>query len=288
MEINPAADTNRATEIKSKMHFTGTVKTITLAGAVIDIGVGTPAVLHISQMAASTEGQPIKSVREVLQEGQTIDVWVRRVKDNRVELTMFRPLDLEWRDLKKGMVVKGKVVRLEKFGAFIEIGAERPGLVHISEMAHSYVRLPSDVVNEGDEVEAEVIDVDRKKKQIKLSMKALQPEPVKEEEPEMPVEMAPRRERTERGERGERPARRRTTGKGGRREHQEDNSEAMAALAAEAAAAEAEPTAMGLAWQEAMEKAKTRREERARKGKSGATSEHEEIFSRTLEQKSQQ
>jgi len=62
----------------------------------------------------------------------------------------------------------------------------------------------------------------------------------------------------------------------------------MAALAAEAAAAEAEPTAMGLAWQEAMEKAKTRREERARKGKSGATSEHEEIFSRTLEQKSQQ
>ena len=125
MEINPAADTNRATEIKSKMHFTGTVKTITLAGAVIDIGVGTPAVLHISQMAASTEGQPIKSVREVLQEGQTIDVWVRRVKDNRVELTMFRPLDLEWRDLKKGMVVKGKVVAIEKDIAVIDISMPR-------------------------------------------------------------------------------------------------------------------------------------------------------------------
>ncbi|HNT54101.1 MAG TPA: S1 RNA-binding domain-containing protein [Anaerolineaceae bacterium] len=269
------------------MHFTGTVKVISLAGAVVDIGVGTPAVLHISQMVAATEGQPIKSVREVLQEGQTIDVWVRRVKDNRVELTMVRPLDLDWRDLKKGMVVRGKVVRMEKFGAFIEIGAERPGLVHISEMAHSYVRLPSDVVNEGDEVEAEIIDVDRKKKQIKLSMKALQPEPVKEEEPEMPVEMAPRRERSDRGDRPERPARRRTSAKGGRRERHEDGSEEMAALAAETAAAEAEPTAMGLAWQEAMEKAKSRKDERARKGKSSATSEHEEIFSRTLEQKSQ-
>ena len=53
---------------------------------------------------------------------------------------MFKPLDLEWRDMKKGMTVKGTVVRLEKFGAFVEIGAERPGLVHISEMAHGYVK----------------------------------------------------------------------------------------------------------------------------------------------------
>jgi small subunit ribosomal protein S1 len=165
------------------MHFTGTVVKTGLAGAIVDIGVGRPAVIHISQIVLDApDQQPIKRVEDVLKVGQQLDVWVKKVKDNRVELTMIKPLDLEWRDIKKGMTVKGQVIRLEKFGAFVEIGAERPGLIHISEMAHGYVRQPSDVVNEGDEVEAQVIDVNRKKKQIKLSIKALQPEPVKEEE----------------------------------------------------------------------------------------------------------
>ena len=59
---------------------------------------------------------------------------------------MIKPLDLEWREIKTGLVVKGTVVRLETFGAFVEIGAERPGLIHISEMAHGYVRTPADVL----------------------------------------------------------------------------------------------------------------------------------------------
>jgi predicted RNA-binding protein with RPS1 domain len=71
------------------------------------------------------------------------------------------------------MTVKGNVVRLETFGAFVEIGAERPGLIHISELSHSYVRTPGEVVREGDEVEAKVLEVNRRKKQIKLSIKAL-------------------------------------------------------------------------------------------------------------------
>ena len=78
------------------------------------------------------------------------------------------------------MVVKGSVVRLEKFGAFIEIGAERPGLAHISELTHDYVRSPEDAVKVGEEVEAKVIDFNRRKKQIKLSLKAMQEPPVEE------------------------------------------------------------------------------------------------------------
>jgi predicted RNA-binding protein with RPS1 domain len=103
---------------------------------------------------------------------------------------MKEPLALEWREIKRGMTVKGTVIRLETFGAFVEIGAERPGLIHISELSHSYVRTPSEVVREGDEVEAKVLEVNRRKKQIKLSIKALQELPeqlsqnagVKEEE----------------------------------------------------------------------------------------------------------
>jgi predicted RNA-binding protein with RPS1 domain len=75
------------------------------------------------------------------------------------------------------MVVTGKVIRLEKFGAFVDIGAERPGLVHISEMTHDFIRTPGDVVKEGDDVEVKVLDVIKPKKQIKLSMKALQDKP---------------------------------------------------------------------------------------------------------------
>jgi len=90
---------------------------------------------------------------------------------------MIKPLGLEWGEIKKDMVVTGKVIRLEKFGVFVDIGAERPGLVHISEMTHDFIRTPGDVVKEGDEIEVKVLEVIKPKKQIKLSMKALQDKP---------------------------------------------------------------------------------------------------------------
>ena len=138
-------------DIKRKTKFTGTVVKTTLAGAIVDIGLGMPGVVHISQLQA----EPTNRVEDVVQIGQTVEVWVKRVepKRNRIELTMIEPLDLEWREIKKGMNVKGKVTRLEKFGAFVDIGAERPGLVHISEMTQGFIKTPGDLVKEGDEHE---------------------------------------------------------------------------------------------------------------------------------------
>lgn len=164
-------------ELKRKTKFSGKVIKTTLAGAVVDIGLEVPGVVHISQL----QTEPVNRVEDVVQVGQTVEVWVRRVdpKKKRIELTMIKPLDLEWREISKDMVVRGKVVRLEKFGAFVDIGAERPGLVHISEMAHDYIKSPSEVVKEGDEVEVKILSVDRQKKQIKLSMKALEEPPMK-------------------------------------------------------------------------------------------------------------
>lgn len=162
-------------EVKNKMYFKGKVVKTSLAGALVDIGIDTPGMVHISQL----QKLPVKRVEDVLHEGDEVDVWVRRVspKKGRIELTMIKPLGLEWGEIKKDMVIKGKVVRLEKFGAFVDIGAERPGLVHISEMTHDFIRTPGDVVKEGDEVEVKVLDVIKQKKQIKLSMKALQEKP---------------------------------------------------------------------------------------------------------------
>ena len=162
-------------EIKYKMYFRGKVLKTTLAGALVDIGLDTPGMVHISQL----QKEPVKRVEDIVHEGDEVDVWVRRVspKKGRIELTMIKPLGLEWGEIKKDMVVTGKVTRLEKFGAFVDIGAERPGLVHISEMTHDYIRTPGDVVKEGDEVEVKVLEVIKQKKQIKLSMKALQDKP---------------------------------------------------------------------------------------------------------------
>jgi small subunit ribosomal protein S1 len=264
-------------EIKPKMHFTGKVLKVGLAGALVDIGAEKPAMIHISQIT-SENVDPIKRVEDVLQVGQEIDVWVKRMKDDRVELTMIKPLDLEWRDIKKGMTVKGKVVRLEKFGAFVEIGAERPGLIHISEMAHGYVRQPSDVVKEEDEVEAQVIDVNRKKRQIKLSIKALLPEPVKEEEPVHSFIEMPKREK---------PVRKKKTKavRGKSSDMSGDVDELIAGV--NQPETEAEPTAMEMAMREAMERAKARKqEEKSRKNKA-VSNEQEEILSRTLGQKVQ-
>lgn len=162
-------------EIKAKERYTGTVLKTTLQGALVDIGSEIPAFIHISQAVKDEDpNAQINSIEEVLKKGQQREFWVKRVRKDRIELTMKEPLGMEWREIKPGMTVKGTVVRLETFGAFVEIGAERPGLIHISELSHSYVRTPGEVVREGDEVEAKVLEINRRKKQIKLSIKALQ------------------------------------------------------------------------------------------------------------------
>lgn len=179
-----ADNKTKDTGVKRKKHYQGQVIKTTLAGAVVDIGEKLPGFIHIAHLSE----KPVKRVEDVVQNGLEVDVWVRRLpKDKKyIELTMIEPLELEWREIRKGMVVKGKVIRLEKFGAFIEIGAERPGLAHISELSHEYIKTPEDAVKVGDEIEVQVIDFSRRKKQIKLSLKALQdePDPVKEEEVE--------------------------------------------------------------------------------------------------------
>jgi small subunit ribosomal protein S1 len=159
-------------EVTPKMELKGTVKKIDLYGALVDIGVGRLGLLHISQLS---EGH-VKNVTDVLNEGDEITVWVQDVdrKKGRINLTMLKPPDVTWKDIDEGGVFKGTVVRVEKFGAFIDIGAERPGLVHVSELAKGYVGDPSEVVSVGDEIEVKVIGINRRKRQIDLSVRALE------------------------------------------------------------------------------------------------------------------
>ena len=82
--------------IQPKQHFTGTVKKTTLAGAIVDIGLDKPGVIHISQLQENATNK----VEDVVKEGQSVEVWVRRVKPDRIELTMIQPLAYDWKELK--------------------------------------------------------------------------------------------------------------------------------------------------------------------------------------------
>src|SRR6185437_14934890 len=76
-------------------------------------------------------------------------------------------------DLQPGMVVEGVVTNVTKFGAFVDVGVHQDGLVHISELSDRYIKDPSEVVQVGKIVKAQVLSVDPKAKRIALSMKAL-------------------------------------------------------------------------------------------------------------------
>ncbi len=164
-----AADSQ--SELKRKTHLKGKVAKIALGGAIVDLSLEKPGFVHLARIQEA----PLNRVEDALQVGQEVDVWILRADPHRehIELTMIEPLKYDWRELKKGMVVSGTISRIEKFGAFIEIGAERPGMVHVSEMANKYVRNPHEVVTIGEEVTAKILAVNKQKKQIKLSMKAL-------------------------------------------------------------------------------------------------------------------
>jgi ribosomal protein S1 len=176
-------------DLKPEEAVQGKISSIKVAGAFVDVGAESEGFLHLSRLLPRSN-----RVEEVLTVGQEIELWVHKVDPsaNRLELTMVRPTRLKWDQIKPGLKATGKVTRLEKFGAFVDIGAERDGLVHVSEMSDGYVRDPSEVARVGDEVEVAVLEVDRGKRRIRLTMNiSLEDlmEEVEEEEEEIPTAM---------------------------------------------------------------------------------------------------
>jgi transcriptional accessory protein Tex/SPT6 len=160
--------------------LTGKVKTITKFGAFIDIDLPQDGLVHISEL--STER--VEKVSDVISVGDEVTVWVKSLdkERNRISLTMRKPPEVSYNEIKADDVYEGQVTRIEGFGVFVDIGLEREGLVHVSELSHEYVRVPGDVVTVGDTVQVKVIKINKRRKQVNLSIKALQQAP----EPEIP------------------------------------------------------------------------------------------------------
>jgi small subunit ribosomal protein S1 len=172
------------------MKLTGKVTNVTEFGAFVDIGVGRDGLVHISELRRQGGDQG----SDTISTGDEVTVWIKDLdrKRNRISLTMREPARRKFKDLRPGMVVEGKVTRLVPYGAFVDIGLRRDGMVHVTEMAQGYVRDPADMLTAGDVVQVKVLEIDRKKRRVALSMKDLPEEggmEGEEEEEALPTTM---------------------------------------------------------------------------------------------------
>lgn len=174
---------NQKTEIVAKLEkgqvLEGTVKNITDFGVFIDLG-GVDGLLHITDISWGRIEHP----REVLSLDQKINVVVLDFDDEkkRIALGLKQLTPHPWQSLDEaiqvGSIVKGKIVTVADYGAFLEIIPGVEGLIHVSEMSWSQnLRNPQEFLKVGDEIEAQVLTLDREERKMSLGIKQLTPDP---------------------------------------------------------------------------------------------------------------
>jgi len=180
-------------EIISKLEkgqvLEGTVKNITSYGVFIDLG-GVDGLIHITDLSWGRVSHP----EEIVQLDQKLNVVILDFDDEKKRIALglkqltAHPWDSLDAELKVGDVVKGKVVVMADYGAFVEIAPGVEGLIHVSEMSWSqHLRSAQDFLKVGDEVEAQILTLDRDERKMSLGMKQLKPDPWGDIEQKYPV-----------------------------------------------------------------------------------------------------
>jgi small subunit ribosomal protein S1 len=174
---------HQKSEIISKLEkgqvLEGTVKNITSYGVFMDLG-GVDGLLHITDISWGRINHP----QEVLALDQKVNVVILDFDDDKKRIALGlkqltpHPWDSLDQNLKVGDKVKGRVVVLADYGAFIEIAPGVEGLIHVSEMSWSqHLRSPHDFLKVGDEVEGVILTLDREERKMSLGIKQLMPDP---------------------------------------------------------------------------------------------------------------
>ncbi|MCF0150192.1 MAG: bifunctional 4-hydroxy-3-methylbut-2-enyl diphosphate reductase/30S ribosomal protein S1 [Firmicutes bacterium] len=151
----------------------GKVMRFTDYGAFVDIG-GIDGLLHISEISWGK----LKHPQEALEIGQTVNVKIlsMNVEKGKISLGMKQNSPEPWsvidEQYAEGQVITGKVVQIKEYGAFVELAPGLDGLVHISEVAHKRVNKISDELTIGQVVNAKILEIDKERKRISLSIKA--------------------------------------------------------------------------------------------------------------------
>ena len=180
----------------------GTVTGIAPFGVFVDIGVGKDGLVHVSELA---EGR-IEKAEDAVTVGQTYTFKVLEVDADgtRISLSLRRAArGQRLAQLEKGQIVEGTISGLAPFGAFVDIGVGRDGLVHISELSDQRVGKVEDAVKVGDTVKVRVLEIDSGSKRISLSMR-LEDRPREAAAPAEPREERGGGRREDRGPRGPR------------------------------------------------------------------------------------
>ena len=183
-EARQAAQAEIWENIEVGKHYTGTVKSMTSYGVFVDIG-GVDGMVHISELSWSR----IKNPAEVVSVGDHLDVYVLSFDPEKHKISLGvkdrtqNPWDVFMNTYKVGDVANVRIVKLMTFGAFAEVVPGVDGLIHISQIADRRIDKPSDVLAEGDKVDAKIIAIDEDKKKISLSIRALLTPAAEEEAP---------------------------------------------------------------------------------------------------------
>ena len=170
-------------EIISKLEkgqvLEGTVKNITSYGVFIDLG-GVDGLIHITDLSWGRVNHP----EEIVELDQKLNVVILDFDDDKKRIALGlkqltpHPWDSLDPNLKVGDIVKGKVVVLADYGAFVEIQPGVEGLIHVSEMSWSqHLRSAQEFLQVGDEVEAQILTLDREERKMSLGIKQLKPDP---------------------------------------------------------------------------------------------------------------
>ncbi|MBQ7221289.1 MAG: S1 RNA-binding domain-containing protein [Synergistaceae bacterium] len=165
--------------------MTGTVTNLTDFGAFVELEPGIEGLIHVGDISWKRISKP----RDVLRRGQEVEVLVLEADQEKRRISLgSKQLHDPWANIEqrytKGQDVPVKVVRLADFGAFVEVEEGVEALIHISQISRKRIEKPADVLSEGQEVTARILEVDPGQRRMRLSLSALEPEPEPEAVPQ--------------------------------------------------------------------------------------------------------
>ena len=164
---------------KAGERVRGVVTRVVEFGAFVELEPGVEGLIHLSEMSWAKK---VKKPSDVVRPGDTVEAVILGVNtgERRISLGLKQALGDPWADAAQrfpaGAVIEGPVTSITKFGAFVQLAEGVEGMIHVSEIsAQKHINHPQDVLRLGQPVQAQVLAIDREKRQIKLSIKQLAP-----------------------------------------------------------------------------------------------------------------
>lgn len=169
-----AEQTSLLAQYKEGDTVTGKVTGVVDFGAFVEFGEGLEGLVHISELA----WQRIDNPKDIINVGDDVKAQIIGIDDGKISLSVRRLLDDPWKDVETkfsiGSVVEGKVLKLNPFGAFVELTPDIHGLAHISELSWKKISSPEDVLTAGETAKFMIVSIEPQNHRLGLSVKQLE------------------------------------------------------------------------------------------------------------------